>query len=97
MNLAAGTRVWLACEPVSMREGFDGLAAQVANVLKADRYCGAVCLFRSRRGDYLKALHWDGSGLVLYAKRLEQGRFCWPAKVTEGEERGRRAAGFGRA
>ncbi len=31
-----------------------------------------------RLGDLLKALFWDGQGLVLYAKRLERGRFVWP-------------------
>lgn len=81
IGVAPGTKVWLALRPVSMRKGFDGLAAEVANILKADPYSGAVFLFRSRRGDYLKALHWDGSGLVLYAKRLEQGRFVWPVQV----------------
>lgn len=79
--LAAGTRVWLACTPVSMRKGFDGLAAEAAKVARADPYCGHVFLFRARRGDYLKALWWDGSGLCLLAKRLESGRFVWPAIV----------------
>lgn len=78
---APGTRVYLACRPVSMRKGFDGLAAEVAGVLKADPFSGALFIFRSKRGDYLKILGWDGSGLVLYAKRLEQGRFVWPAIV----------------
>jgi transposase len=40
-------------------------------------------LFRSRGGDRLKALWWDGSGLCLFAKRLERGRFVWP-QVKEG-------------
>lgn len=78
---APGTRVYLACRPVSMRKGFDGLAAEAAQVLKADPFCGALFIFRSRRGDYLKVLYWDGSGLCLYAKRLEQGRFVWPSIV----------------
>jgi transposase len=78
IGVGAGTKVYLACRPVSMRKGFDGLAAEVANVLKADPFSGSLFVFRSKRGDYLKILGWDGSGLVLYAKRLEQGRFVWP-------------------
>jgi hypothetical protein len=37
---------------------------------------GHLFIFRSKRGDYLKILYWDGSGLCLFAKRLEQGRFA---------------------
>jgi transposase len=81
IGVGAGTKVYLACRPVSMRKGFDGLAAEVANVLKADPFSGCLFVFRSKRGDYLKILGWDGSGLVLYAKRLEQGRFVWPPIV----------------
>ena len=36
IQLAPGTKVYLACRPVSMRYGFDGLAAQVSQVLGAD-------------------------------------------------------------
>jgi len=74
----AGTRVYLACGVTDMRRGFDSLSAQVESVLNLDPYGGAVFIFRGRRGDLLKALHWDGQGLVLYAKRLEKGRFVWP-------------------
>jgi len=70
-----GTRVYLACGVTDMRRGFDSLSAQVESVLNLDPYGGAVFLFRGRRGDLLKALHWDGQGLVL---RLEKGRFVWP-------------------
>jgi transposase len=73
-----GTRVYLACGVTDMRRGFDSLSAQVESVLNLDPYGGAVYLFRGRRGDLLKALYWDGQGLVLYAKRLEKGRFVWP-------------------
>ncbi len=57
-----------------MRKGFDGLAAQVQTVLAQDPYGGALFVFRGERGD----LYRDGQGLVLYAKRLEKGRFVWP-------------------
>ena len=61
-----------------MRRGFDGLAAQVQTILQLDPYGGALFLFRGKRGDLIKGLMWDGQGLVLYAKRLERGRFVWP-------------------
>ena len=76
--LPTGTRVYLACGVTDMSRGFDGLAAQVQTVLELDPYSGALFIFRGRRGDLLKALLWDGQGLVLYAKRLERGRFVWP-------------------
>ena len=48
IQIAPGTKVYLACQPVSMRCGFDGLAAQVVQVLQADPFSGHVFLFRSR-------------------------------------------------
>ena len=80
MMLLPATRVYLACGFTDMRKGFDGLAAQVQTVLSLDPYGGALFVFRGRRGDLLKALHWDGQGLCLYAKRLElpRARFVWP-------------------
>jgi len=50
-----------------MRKGFDGLAAQVQTVLKADPFSGHLFLFRGKRGDLLKALWWDGQGLYFIA------------------------------
>lgn len=78
-----GTKVYLACQPVDMRKGFNGLAAQVSTVIRMDPYCGHVFVFRGKRGDYVKVLYWDGSGLCLYAKRLEKGRFVWPPIIDE--------------
>ena len=80
----AVTRVWLAAGHTDMRKGFDGLAAQVQTVLKADPFSGHLFLFRGRRGDLLKALWWDGQGLMLLAKRLEKGRFIWPTIARVG-------------
>jgi transposase len=53
-------------------------------VLSDDPYSGHLFLFRGKRGDYLKALYWDGSGMCLFAKRLEKGRFVWPPLVDGG-------------
>ena len=80
MMLPPAPRVYLACGFTDMRKGFDGLAALVQTALTLDPYGGALFIFRGRRGDLIKALHWDGQGLCLYAKRLElpKARFVWP-------------------
>jgi transposase len=94
IQIAPGTKVYLACRPVSMRYGFDGLAAQVKQVLDADPFSGHIFVFRSKRTDYLKTLYWDGSGLCLFAKRLESGRFAWPPIVDGQHCADPRAAGL---
>jgi transposase len=81
ISLAPGTKVYLACKPVDLRNGFDGLAAKAQQMIGVDPFSGHLFLFRGKRGDYLKALYWDGSGLCLFAKRLEKGRFVWPPIV----------------
>ena len=78
MGLPSATRIYVACGVSDMRRGFDGLCAQIESTLKLDPYGGSVFIFRGKRGDLIKALHWDGQGLVLYSKRLEKGRFVWP-------------------
>jgi transposase len=40
-------------------------------------------VFRAKRGDRIKVLLWDGSGLVMTYKRLEQGKFAWPG-ISDG-------------
>ena len=76
-----GVRILLAARPVDFRKGMDGLAALVQQALRADPFAGDVFIFRPNRTDRVKILVYDGTGLVLYAKRLEAGRFCWPSPV----------------
>lgn len=78
IGLPTGTRVWLAAGVTDMRRGFDGLAAIVQDKLRDDPFSGHVFVFRGRKGDRLKVLWWDGDGMCLLAKRLEEGRFVWP-------------------
>ena len=77
--LPTGVRVLVATKPVDFRKGMDGLAAYVEQQLKADPFSGIVYVFRSKRADKVKLLFWDQTGLVLVTKRLEDGRFRWPA------------------
>lgn len=60
------------------RKGHDGLAALVKNELHKDPFTGTVFVFRSRKADRLKLIYWDGSGLVMAYKRLEEHTFIWP-------------------
>jgi len=79
----AGVHVWLATGHTDMRKGFNGLAVCVQEMLKRDPHSGNLFVFRGRRGDLVKLLWHDGQGMCLFAKRLERGRFIWPA--TSGE------------
>jgi len=76
-------RIWLATEAADMRCGFDRLAERVRTVIGQDPLTGHLFVFRSRRGDRLKILVWDGDGFVLWYKRLESGVFKLP-KVEAG-------------
>ena len=76
-------RIMVATRPVDFRKGADGLAALVRETMGADPFCGAVYVFRAKRADRVKLIFWDGTGVVLVAKRLEEGEFRWP-KVQDG-------------
>ena len=74
VELPAGVRLRIGSD-------VDGPALRrVLAALSLDPYGGALFIFRGRRGDLVKALHWDGQGLCLYSKRLElqKARFVWP-------------------
>jgi transposase len=75
---SAGVKVMVATKPVDFRRGADRLAALVREQLRDDPFSGTIFVFRSKRADRLKILAWDGSGLVLLWKRLEQSAFRWP-------------------
>ena len=79
LSLSPATRIFVALEPVDMRKSYNGLQAAVETVLSQDVLSGHLFLFTNRRKTRVKAIYWDGSGLVVYAKRLERGRFGWPA------------------
>jgi transposase len=76
--IPAGARVLIATKPVDFRRGADSLAALAREELQRDPFSGTIFVFRSKKADRLKILTWDGSGLVLFWKRLEQGAFRWP-------------------
>ena len=83
LNLSAGTRIFIARGATDMRKGFDGLQGLIAGVLEQDPLSGRLFLFVNRRRDKLKILYWDGDGLAIWYKRLEQGTFQTPAVADD--------------
>lgn len=76
-------RVWAWPEPADLRKGYDGLYQLVRDGLHLDPLCGDCFLFTNRNRNRAKVLHWDGTGLCIYMKRLEQGRFACLWKLGE--------------
>ena len=76
-------RVYLACGKTDMRKSIDGLAAIVEGSFSLNPFDEAMFVFCNGNRDRVKILEWDGNGFWLYFKRLEKGRFRWPAACDE--------------
>jgi transposase len=86
ISAGRGGRVFAHAAPTDLRKGFDGLAALVGEHLGREATSGDLFVFVSRDRLRAKVLFWDGTGLCIYAKRLEQGRFAalW-GRLREGQ------------
>ncbi len=74
-------RVFAYGAPADLRKGFDGLYGIVRAEFERDPLDGDCFLFVNRARSRAKVLLWDGTGLCIYMKRLERGRFAclWDA------------------
>jgi transposase len=81
LSFTGGLRIFVALEGCDMRKGFEGLAGLVETQLREDLRSGALFVFGNRRRTRLKIVYFDGTGLWLLSKRLEQGSFSWPQAV----------------
>ncbi len=78
LSLPNSLKVFLAVKPVDMRKQFNGLWSIAQEELGEDPKQGALFVFTNRNRNRLKMLYWDGTGVWVFAKRLEQGRLSWP-------------------
>lgn len=84
LTFSGSLKIFIAVEPCDLRKGFQGLYAMATERLKEDPRQGALFVFINRDHDRLKILYFDGTGLWLMTKRLEQGTFSWPKAVEPG-------------
>lgn len=87
LSFTGGLKVYVAVEPCDMRKGFEGLAALAGEKLGGEIKSGALFVFGNRRRTRLKILYWDGTGLWVMTKRLEEGTFSWPKNGEPGQVR----------
>ncbi len=85
--LPRSVRIYAATQPVNLQKSFEGLSNEVRSVLAADPISGHVFLFLNRRGTQVKLLVWTRGGFTIVHKRLERGRFTFPARVAAGATR----------
>ena len=83
LTLPPTARVYAAAGATDMRKSFDTLAHAVRAVIGEDPLSGHLFVFCNKGHNRLKILVWDGSGLWIFAKRLERGTFSWPAADPE--------------
>lgn len=81
-----GVEIFVAVEPVDMRLGFERLGGIVRERMRREpRTKAALFVFIGKRRRTLKILGWDGTGTVLWYKRLDAGQFEIPRPAREGE------------
>lgn len=84
INVPSAVRIFAYALPTDMRKSFDGLHAIVTNEFAMDVMRGDYFVFFNRALDRCKILLWDRDGLVVWAKRLERGRFQRPLESADG-------------
>lgn len=78
LGTSRSVRVYAYPEAVDLRKGYDGLYGLVKQGLGRDPLSGDLFLFVNKRRHGCKVLVWDGTGLCIFQKRLEQGQFASP-------------------
>lgn len=85
LTLPKAVQLYVATQPVDVRKSFSGLSVYVQSVLRLAALSGHKFIFFNRRRDQARILFWDRSGYVVWAKRLDRGRFVLPAALQTGE------------
>lgn len=79
------TKIFVSKEPTDMRASYDTLFSKAKGVLSQDPFSGHLFVFTNRARTAIKCLYYDGTGLVILAKRLERGLFSRINPLYQGE------------
>jgi transposase len=74
-----GVEIFVGLDPIDLRWSFDRLSGIVSERIGREARCGALFVFFGKRRDALKLFFFDGSGLCIFYKRLDQSTFRVPA------------------
>ena len=86
MLIPQGMEIFVAVEPVDMRLGFERLGGLVRERMRREpRSKAALFVFFGKHRRTVKILGWDGTGTVLWYKRLDAGQFEIPRPEREGD------------
>lgn len=85
LNFNRRTKVYVSRESTDMRASYDTLFAKARGVLNQDPMSGHLFVFINSRRTSIKCLYWDGTGLVLICKRLDQKTFSRINPLFSGE------------
>jgi transposase len=81
-----GVEIFLGLDPIDLRWGFDRLVGIVTERLGRNARTGALFVLLGRRRQAIKVLYFDGTGLCLFYKRLDQGTFRLPEAEPQGQQ-----------
>lgn len=84
MLIPANAKIYFYLNPTDMRKSIDSLCIMIADVLNMNPASGHLFLFRSKKGNKLKALYYETNCFTLWYRRLEKGKFVFP-KNQEGQ------------
>lgn len=80
-----GVEIFIGLDPIDLRWSFDRLAGIVQQRMGRNARSGALFVFVGRRREAIKVLFFDGNGMCLFYKRLDQGTFRLPEATSPGQ------------
>ena len=83
INEISNRPVYLACGSTDLRKSIDSLAVLVKEAFELNPFSPGLFVFCNRQRNKLKILQWDHNGFWLHYRRLERGKFEWPAADSQ--------------